>query len=164
MQKHSPNEREIDEKKVLYKAGHELRTTRHALRAAKYKFDDIISKQAKRECRLLCEKVYEKLPQELRDMIYESIIADHNATFFHGKNGTTSIANGTSRLQHCFELGYIGTGMYRDMVARMGSIGSRFDFRGRHELLRFRPRSGLSDQEVGTCSQGTRLEDSRSHA
>ncbi|KAF1850259.1 uncharacterized protein K460DRAFT_269872, partial [Cucurbitaria berberidis CBS 394.84] len=118
----------IKQKRELRKAGLELR-------AAKKKFKDQVAAQARRECRPLCEKMHAKLPQELRDIICESIISDHNATFFHGENHETTVANGTSPLQHCFEPAYTGKGMHKDMVVSLGRLGSRFDFRGHHELL-----------------------------
>jgi hypothetical protein len=125
-----------------HKTGERLRkrldkqAARKELKAAKRKFQGQIEHEAKRTCRPLCEKMHEKLPRELRDMVYKDVITDNgNATFFCGEDSTAAYTNGQLALHHCFDPAYTGTGMHKDMIQELCRRGVRFDFRGRHDML-----------------------------
>lgn len=59
----------------------ELEAVGKRLKTAKRKVDDQLAIEAKRQCRQLCEKVYQILPRELRNIIYSELLTDNNATF-----------------------------------------------------------------------------------
>jgi hypothetical protein len=106
------------------------------LKSAKRKFQGQIEHEAKRTCRPLCEKMHEKLPRELRDMVYKDLIIDNNnATLYCGEDSAAAYKNGQSALYHCFDLAYTGSGMHKDMIQELCRRGVRFDFRGRHDML-----------------------------
>jgi hypothetical protein len=113
----------------------ELRDTSKALTTAKRKFEDQVSDEAKRQCLPICEAMYEKLPRELRDMVYEFLIIGTNATFYNGQGDKVQLANGCSPLNHCFNVDFIGMGMHRDLIQELGRKGARFDIRRCHGLL-----------------------------
>ncbi|KAF2124059.1 hypothetical protein P153DRAFT_379961 [Dothidotthia symphoricarpi CBS 119687] len=112
-----------------------LRQTQRQIRVATLKFKYQIEQHGKSTCRPFCEAMHAALPRELRDMIYEGFIEEHNATFYHSGDGTTLYANGRSALQHCFDPAYTGYGMHQDMIEGLGRKDSRFDFRGRHKMV-----------------------------
>jgi hypothetical protein len=113
----------------------ELVATGKELKAAKRKFDDRIETQAKRQCCSLCEKMSDKLPRELRNMVYESIIMENNATFYDGPDHKVKLANGCSTNQHCFDADFTGSAMHKDVVEELNHRNVRFDFRHRHALI-----------------------------
>jgi hypothetical protein len=113
----------------------ELVATGKELKAAKRKFEDHIETQAKRQCRSLCERMSDKLPRELRNMVYQSIIMENNATFYDGPGETVKFANGCSTNQHCFDAEFTGSTMHKDLVEELSYRNVRFDFRHRHALI-----------------------------
>jgi hypothetical protein len=115
--------------------GNALKTARRNLKAAQHKFEDQILHEAQRQCRPICEQVYQKLPAELRVTIYASLILSRNATFYAGPGDSIKLANGTSRLQHCFDAAFTGPEMHREMLHELALKGIRFDFRHSHNLL-----------------------------
>jgi hypothetical protein len=78
---------------------------------------------------------HERLPQELRDIIVSHSIDNSSVTFFSDKDDKITVANSASALQHVFETKYTGIGIHNDMIKMLMSMGARFDFRARHELL-----------------------------
>ncbi|KAH3942941.1 hypothetical protein HBI56_053290 [Parastagonospora nodorum] len=111
-----------------------LRETGSRLKSAEEKFEEQVTVQAKRQCLSLCEKVME-LPRELRNMVYNDLITERNATFFHGPDKKVKLVNGTSTHTHCFNADFTGSIMHGDIVQELNSRGVRFDFRHRHGLL-----------------------------
>ncbi|KAH4159893.1 hypothetical protein HBH70_126230 [Parastagonospora nodorum] len=111
-----------------------LRETGSRLKSAEEKFEEQVTVQAKRQCLSLCEKVME-LPRELRNMVYNGLITEKNATFFHGPDKKVKLVNGTSPHTHCFDADFTGSIMHGDIVQELNSRGVRFDFRHRHGLL-----------------------------
>jgi hypothetical protein len=111
-----------------------LRETGSQLKSAEEKFEEQVTVQAKRQCLSLCEKVME-LPRELRNMVYNDLITEKNATFFHGPDKKVKLVNGTSPHTHCFDADFTGSIMHDDIVQELNIRGVRFDFRHRHGLL-----------------------------
>ncbi|KAH4227018.1 hypothetical protein HBI06_105090 [Parastagonospora nodorum] len=111
-----------------------LQKTGTQLKFAKEKFEEQVTVRAKRQCLSLCEKVME-LPRELRNMVYNDLITEKNATFFHGPDKKVKLVNGTSPHTHCFDADFTGSIMHGDIVQELNSRGVRFDFRHRHGLL-----------------------------
>ncbi|KAH5075764.1 hypothetical protein HBH95_126720 [Parastagonospora nodorum] len=111
-----------------------LRETGSRLKSAEEKFEEQVTVQAKRQCLSFCEKVME-LPRELRNMVYNDLITEKNATFFHGPDKKVKLVNGTSPHTHCFDADFTGSIMHGDIVQELNSRGVRFDFRHRHGLL-----------------------------
>jgi hypothetical protein len=126
------------EKLTRIAIGHKraLRETGRELRMARRKFNDHIDVQAKRQCRSLCKEVSDKLPRELRNIIYDDLITTNNATFYEGPDKKIELANGCAPLQHYFNAEYTGNDMHRDVLEELNHKGVRFDFRHRHGLLR----------------------------
>jgi hypothetical protein len=105
------------------------------LKSAKRKLNGHFEAQAKRECRQICETVYQRLPRELRNMVYDELITEKTATFYDGPDNIVLLANGCNELQYCFDAEYTGPDMLKDMIEELNHRGARFDFRHRHALL-----------------------------
>jgi hypothetical protein len=125
----------VQKAKWITKQKKELRDTSKALTTAKRIFEDQVSDEAKRQCLPICEAMYEKLPRELRNMVYAFLIIGTNATFYDGQDDKVQLANGCSPLNHCFDVNFTGKGMHRDLIEELGQKGARFDIRRRHGLL-----------------------------
>jgi hypothetical protein len=117
----------IEHKRVMSQTGRKLK-------AAKKEFNEQTSVHAQRQCLLMCEKLFEWLPQELRNTIYDHFITENNATFYEGKSGAIKLANGSSAFQHCFDADFTGPSMHMEIIEQLDHRGTRFDFRHRHEL------------------------------
>ncbi|KAF2825244.1 hypothetical protein CC86DRAFT_40824 [Ophiobolus disseminans] len=114
----------------------ELESTGKKLKAAKRKVDAQIEVQAKRQCLQICKRVFDKLPRELRNMVYKGLITENNATFYDGGAlGKVKLAKGRNPHQHCFEADFTGPGMHRDILEELNRNCARFDFRHYHSLL-----------------------------
>lgn len=111
-----------------------LRETGSQLKAAKRKFEEQVTVQAKRQCLSLCKKV-SGIPRELRDMVYADLITENNATFYHGPDKNVKLVNGTSPLTHCFDADFTGSTLHSEIVQELNRRDVRFDFRHRHGLL-----------------------------
>lgn len=105
------------------------------LKAAKRKFDEHIEVQAKRQSRSLCEKMGNRLPRELRNMVYDGLITENNATSYDGPDGKVKLVNGYSAVQHFFDPDFTGSIVHKDVVEELNHRKVRFDFRHRHTLL-----------------------------
>jgi hypothetical protein len=124
--------------KLSYKTVIQMRrlvATGKELKTAKRKFENHIETQAKRQCRSLCEKMSDKLPRELRNMVYESLIMENNATLYDGLNEKVKLANGYSAIQHCFDTDFTGSTMHKDVIEELNHRKVRFDFRHSHALI-----------------------------
>lgn len=124
--------RQLSHSTIVHKRA--LRETGSQLKCAKRKFEEQVSDQAKRQCLSLCKKVMD-LPRELRNMVYDDLIIENNATFYHSPDKKVKLVNGTSSLTHCFDADFTGSIMHGDMVEQLNIRDVRFDFRHRHGLL-----------------------------
>ena len=128
MKKTNPKAKLIQEKRASRKAGGELRLARTS-------FTNQVEAQAKAICRPFCEAIYDRLPQELRDIIARHLLTESSVTFLSSKDGKISFFNGLSTLRHAFEEEYTGIGLHMDIISELIKQDARFDFRARHELL-----------------------------
>lgn len=99
------------------------------IKAAKSRSNHQIEAQAKHKCMGICDELYSKLPRELRNMVYERLIIENNATFFDGDDGEVQLANGCNPVQHRFDASYTGPGMHKELIEELDQNGARFDFR-----------------------------------
>jgi hypothetical protein len=111
-----------------------LNQTGRKLRAAKKLFSQQLSAHAQRQCFHMCEELFDWLPRELRNMVYDQFITDNNATFHMSKDGTIKLASGCSTFQHVFDADFTGPRMHMEVVEQLNHYGTRFDFRRRREL------------------------------
>lgn len=112
----------------MSKTGKELKTANETLNAQ-------LAAEAQRQCLSLCAVLQEKLPREIRAMVYDFLIEEKNATFFDGPNSTVKLANGSSKVPHCFDADYTGATVHLEILEELKHLDIRFDFRHRHNLV-----------------------------
>ncbi|KAF2825243.1 hypothetical protein CC86DRAFT_40823 [Ophiobolus disseminans] len=78
---------------------------------------------ARASCRRICHKIMKRLPQEMRDIIYENLLSGERQHVF-ASSADTNIQWDA----HYFETGYVGTRMLRELIEyRYRSIEIHFD-------------------------------------
>lgn len=91
---------------------------------------------APRQCLPLCALLQDKLPQELRDTVHSHLITETNATFYDGPDSQVKLANGSSTVQHGFDVDFTGVGMHLAVLEGLMRKGASFHFRHRQGLLK----------------------------
>jgi hypothetical protein len=122
-------------KKQKVKQYKELSAVGKRLKAAKRGADAHLEIEAKRHCRQLCEKVYQILPRELRNIIYSELLTENNATFYGSPSATVKLANGLNDVQHSLDSTFTGPGVHKEVMEELSRNSARFDFRHRHDLI-----------------------------
>ncbi|OAK96651.1 hypothetical protein IQ06DRAFT_319285 [Phaeosphaeriaceae sp. SRC1lsM3a] len=110
--------------------------TNHKLKNAGLMLETQIVTNAQRQCLPLCALLQDKLPQELRDIVHSHLITETNATLYDGPDSQVKLANGSSTVQHGFDVDFTGVGMHLAMLEGRMRKGARFHFRYRQGLLK----------------------------